>query len=91
MRRDYTDSELRALILDWLERHGRWRAHYFPLDTLINMLSHVVKNNGRRIRGTVKDLLEKGYVLLHKRGETISLNPTRSREIVEYIRKLMKL
>jgi hypothetical protein len=91
MRRDYTESELRALVLDWLERHGRWGAHYFPLDTLVNKLSHVVKNDGKRIRKTVKALLEEGYVFAHKGGETISLNPTRSREIVEYIRKVVKI
>jgi hypothetical protein len=91
MRRDYTESELKASILDWLERHGRWGAHYFPLDTLVNKLSHVVKNDGKRIRRTAKELLEEGCVLAHKGGETISLNPTRSREIVEYIRKVMKI
>lgn len=91
MRRDYTELELRALVLDWLERHGRWGAHYFPLDTLVNKLSHVVKNNGRRIRRVVKELLDEGYTLAHKRGETISLNPTRSREIVEYIKTVLKI
>jgi len=91
MRRDYTDFEIRALILDWLERHGRWGAHYFPLDTLVNKLSHVVKNDGRRIRKIVKELLEEGCALAHKGGNTISLNPARNREIAEYIRKLMKL
>jgi hypothetical protein len=91
MRRDYTESELRAVILDWLERHGRWGAHYFPLDTLVNKLSHVVKNDGKRMRRTVKDLLEEGYIFAHKGGETISLNPTRSREITEYIKKVMKI
>jgi len=91
MRRDYADSELRALILDWLERHGRWGAHYFPLDTLVNKLSHVVKNDGRRIRRMVKELLDEGYILAHKRGETISLNPTRSKEIAEYIKKVLRI
>jgi hypothetical protein len=91
MRRDFTGSELRALILDWLERHGRWGAHYFPLDTLVNKLSHVVKNDGKRIRITVKELLEESYLFAHKGGETISLNPARSGEIVEYIRKVMKI
>jgi len=91
MRRDYADSELRALILDWLERHGRWGAHYFPLDTLVNKLSHVVKNDGRRIRRMVKELLDEGYILTHKRGETISLNPTRSKEIAEYIKKVLRI
>jgi glutamate-1-semialdehyde aminotransferase len=91
MKREYADFELRALILDWLVRRGRWGAHYYPLDTLVNRLSHAVKNNGRRVRRMVKELLEEGYILAHKKGETISLNPARSRDIVEYVRRVMKV
>jgi len=90
MRRDYTDSEIKALIMDWPERHGRWGAHYFPLDTLVNKLSHVVRNNGKSIRRAVRDLLYEGFLLGHKGGNTIPLNPTRSREISEYVRSVMK-
>jgi hypothetical protein len=39
----------------------------------------------------VKELLEEGYILAHKKGETVSLNPTRSRDIAEYIRRVMKV
>lgn len=91
MRRDYSDSEVRALILDWLVRHGRWGAHYFPLDTLINKLSHVVRNNGKRIRKFVKELVQDDYLLVHKRGETISLNPSMNRDILEYIKAVLKI
>jgi hypothetical protein len=91
MKREYADYELRALILDWLVRRGRWGAHYYPLDTLVNRLSQAVKNNGRRVRRNVNELLEEGYILAHKKGETISLNPTRSRDIAEYIRRVMKV
>ncbi|MEM4246407.1 MAG: hypothetical protein QW390_03830 [Candidatus Bathyarchaeia archaeon] len=77
--------------MDWLERHGRWGAHYFPLDTLVNKISHVVKNDGKRIMKTVKELLNEGYILAHKGGETVSLNPARSREISEYVRRVMKI
>ena len=91
MRRDYTDSEVRALILDWLERHGRWGAHYFPLETLVNKLSHAIKNDGKRIRSTVKELLKEEYILPHKGGNTISLSPQRSKEITEYIRNTLNL
>ena len=91
MRRNYSDPELRALILDWLKRHGRWGAYYFPLDTLVNKLSHVVKNNGKRIRKFVKELMNEGYLLAHKGGRAVSLNHTRSSEIVEYIRRVMGL
>lgn len=90
MKRDYTDFEVSALILDWLVRHGRWGSHYFPLDTLVNKLSHVVEKDGKRIRRNIKDLLDEGYILSHKRGDTVSLNPTRSREITEYVKKAMK-
>jgi len=90
MRREYTDLELRVLILDWLERHGRWGENYFPLDSLINKLSHVVKKDGKQITRNVKELLGEGYIISHKRGDTISLNPTMSREIIEYVKKGMK-
>jgi len=89
MKRDYSDSEIRALTLDWLMRHGRWGAHYFPLETLVNKLSHAVKNDGKRIRRGVRELLEEGYVLPHKGGNTISLNPQRGREITEYIQRII--
>jgi len=91
MRRDYSDSEVKALILDWLVRHGRWGAHYFPLDTLINKLSHVVRNNGKRIRKFVKELAQNDYLLVHKGGETVSLNPSMNRYILEYIKTVLKV
>jgi len=91
MRREYSDSEVRALILDWLVRRGRWGAHYFPLDTLVNRLSHVVKNDGKRIRRFARELVQQGYLLVHKGGETISLNPSSNREILEYIRTAFKI
>ena len=90
MRRDYTDLELRVLILDLLERHGCWGERYFPLDSLVNKLSHVVKKDGKQITRNVKELLDEGYIFSHKKGNTISLNPTLSREITEYVKKGMK-
>ncbi|MCP8321908.1 MAG: hypothetical protein H3Z52_13385 [archaeon] len=91
MRRDYSDSEVKALVLDWLARHGRWGAHYFPLDTLINKLSHIVRNNGKRIRRFAKELAQEGYILVHKGGATVSLNPSLNRDILEYIKTVLKI
>lgn len=91
MRRDYADTELRALILDWLKRHGRWGAHYYPLDTLVNKLSHVVRNDGKRIRKIIRELLNEGFIFSHKGGDTISLNPTRNKDIIEYIKRALKI
>ena len=91
MKREYSNPELRALILDWLKRRGRWGAYYFPLDTLVNKLSHVVKNNGKRIRKAVRELIQERYVLVHKRVATISLNSTMSKEIEEHIKRVFKI
>ena len=49
-----------------------------------------IKRNGRRIQRDVRQLVNEGYLILHKRGKTVSLNPTKSREIVEFIRKFVK-
>ena len=43
------------------------------------------------MRRIVKELLEEDYILAHKEGETASLNPTRSRDIGEWIRRFMKV
>jgi len=48
-------------------------------------MSSKVKRNGRRVRAAVRQLANDGYIILHKRGETVSLNPSKSREITEFI------
>jgi cyanate lyase len=91
MKKEYEDFELKALILDWLHRRGRWGSHYFSIDSLVNRLSHVVKNDGKKIKKIIKELIGDGYLLAHKKGEVISLNPTKSREIIEYIKNSFKI
>ncbi|MBS7623872.1 hypothetical protein KEJ39_09435 [Candidatus Bathyarchaeota archaeon] len=81
------DAEVKAAILSLLEKKGRWGAHYFPLDTMINWLGRKVKRDGKRVNRCVEDLAKEGFVLLHKKGNTVSLNPSRSQEIVALIRK----
>jgi hypothetical protein len=70
-----------------LVKKGRWGSHYFPLETLVNWFSKKVKRNGKRVRKCLKELVNQGYVILYKKGGTVSLNPTRSSEIMEFIRK----
>jgi len=57
----------------------------------VNRLSHVVKNDGKKIKKIIKELIGDGYLLAHKKGEVISLNPTKSREIIEYIKNSFKI
>ena len=76
-----TDGQVKAAIMEFLVKKGRWGAHYFPIDTLVNFLSRKIRRDGKRVRKCIQDLVDEGYVLLHKKGKTISLNPARSREI----------
>ncbi|MDP3780724.1 MAG: hypothetical protein Q8Q69_06005 [Nitrosopumilaceae archaeon] len=85
MRREYSDEELKALILNFIMRKGRWGEHYFPIDTMANWLGQVVKNNGKNIKKKVKELANEGYLILHKGNTTASLNPRLKHEIMEYI------
>jgi len=82
-----TDEQIKASILEFLLKKGRWGAHYYPLDTMIRWFSKKVIRNGKRVRKIVKELINQGFLLLHKRGETVSLNPVLSREILEYIER----
>lgn len=90
MKIEYSDSELRAEILNFIMRKGRWGEHYFPIDTMANWLGQVVKNNGKNIRKKVKDLAKERFLILHKVNTTASLNPRLKREIEEYVERNLK-
>jgi len=87
MKRVYSDDELKALILNFIMRKGRWGEHYFPIDTMANWLGQVVQNNGKNVRKKVKDLAKEGFLILHKVNTTASLNPRMKNEIIDYIEK----
>jgi len=85
-----SDDEIKADIMYRLLRRDCWGARYLPIDTLVNWLSRKVRRDGQRVRRILRELVNDGYLLVHKRGTTVSLNPARSREIEEYVRKVMR-
>jgi hypothetical protein len=85
---EVADQQVKALILIKLRNRYCWGARYMPLDTLVRWLSKKVKKNGKRIQRTVRQLFDEGYLLLHKKGATVSLNPTRSREIIKFMESI---
>ncbi len=90
MKREYSDEELKALILNFIFRRGRWGKHYFPIDTMKNWLSQVVQNNGKNIEKKIKELVNDGFLILHKKKTTASLNPHMRQEIMNYIRSSLR-
>lgn len=85
VKREYSENQLKAHVLEFLRRQERWGAHYFPVDTMVNWIGKGMKRDGKQARKAIRELVRTGYVLLHKKGETISLNPRFSREIEDYI------
>ena len=86
---ELTDQQLKAAIMQLLVKKGRWGvAHYLPVDTIVNWLGKKVRRNGKRVTRSVKDLVNNGYLFVHKRGETVSLNPARSGEIMELLKSV---
>ncbi len=82
-----SDQQIKALILRKLRNRGCWGARYTPIDTLVRWFSRMIRKDGRRVQRAVRELVNDGYLLLHKRGATVSLNPARSREIMEFIER----
>jgi len=84
------DAEVKATILSFLEKKGRWGAHYFPLDTIVKWLGRKIRRSGKRITKCIEELANDGYILFHKKGRTVSLNPVRNRAIIEYIKSVLE-
>lgn len=84
-----SDVQLKADILNRLLRRHCWGAKYLPVDTLVRWVSKKIKKDGKRVESIIKQLVNEGYLILHKKGRTVSLNPARSKEIIEFIRRFM--
>lgn len=80
-----TDEQVKRAILEFLYKKGRWGAHYFPIDTLVNWMGRKVERNGKRVKACIKELAKQGYILMHKRGGTASLNPALAQEIRDLV------
>lgn len=71
-------------------KKGRWGAHYYPTDTMIDFLGRKIRRDGKRVRAAIKDVMNDGYLLVYKSGDTISLNPARSKEIIEFVSRNLR-
>jgi len=51
----------------------------------VNWFAKKVRKDGKRVKKRIKKLANKGYLLIHKKGKTLSLNPSMGKEIIEFI------
>lgn len=85
MSLELTDEQLKASIMQFLVKKGRWGAHC-PVDAIVNWMSKRVRRDGKRVRLMIKDLVKDGYLFVHKRGDTILLNSARSKDMMELLK-----
>jgi len=90
MSRRLADNEVKADILHRLLRRGCWGARYFPVETLVRWMGRKIDRDGKRVRRLIKQMVKEEYLLIHKGGKTISLNPTKRIEIIQYIKRFIK-
>ena len=87
MKRNVNGSVIRAHMLNLLQRRGYWGENYFPIDEVIHQGIRFF-GNGKIIRDEINSLVEHGDFILHKGGNTVSLNPKKSKEIGEFLHKM---
>ena len=82
---EITDEQIKALILNYLLRRKRWGRNYFNKQKLIRYLGQDVLNNGKEITRCLNLLIKDRWINPYKKGKTISLNSSFTREIPEFI------
>ncbi len=87
MSAELTEDQIRADVMYRLLRKNCWGAKYLPVDTLVNWIGKQVKRDGKRVTRIIDDLHKEAYLLMLKRGETVSLNPARSKEITQFVER----
>lgn len=84
-KKDITDKQIEATILDKLARKDMWAGTYRPADSMVRWISNRLKHNGKRVKNIIDDMCKRGLVLFKKSGTVISLNYERKEEILRII------
>ena len=84
-KKDLTDKQIEATILDKLARKEMWGGTYRPADSMIKWISNRLKHNGKRVKNIIDDMYKRGLVLFKKARDVISLNPQKKEEILREI------
>ncbi len=85
VREEPTTREIEAVMLHKLARRGAWGEAYVPRDTLVRRMAKKIKKDGKRVRKIMDSLVQEGYLIPHKKGKTVSLNPSRRGEILRLV------
>ena len=89
-RKELSDEQIIATIFDKLTRKRKWKGSHIPQDTVFKWISNKIKRDGKRVEILIDELIKNNFIISKPThyGREISLNPEKSREILEIIEKI---
>jgi len=82
---EMTNEQIKALILNYLLRRKRWGGNYYNKQKLVRYLGQDVLDDGKEVTRCLDELIRDRWINQRKKRKTISLNPSLTRVIPEYI------
>lgn len=89
VRRDLTDEQIKADILNRLVTANAFGKHHIPIDQMRSWIQNKIKRNGKTVKKCIDDLVKTDLVIKKARN-TIYANHGRLDEIFDYIDKHLK-
>ena len=89
VRRDLTDEQIKADILNRLVNAGAFGSYHIPVDQVRSWIQNKIKKNGKVVTKCIDDLARAGLLIKTARN-TIYADHQRLDEVFEYIDKHLK-
>jgi len=86
-KRDMTEEQIMADILNRLIDSGIWGTGHQNVDQLRSWLHGKLKKNGKRVTKAINELYKKGLIGAKNNGGSIYANPRKRNEIKGFIEK----
>jgi len=89
VRRDLTDEQIKADVLNRLVNAGAFGSYHIPVDRIRGWIQNMIKKNGKKVTKCIEDLARTGLLVKTARN-TIYADHQRLDEIFDYIDRHIK-
>ncbi len=89
-KKKLSDREVKAYILRKLKNRCCWGGKYKPTISVASWAEGKIKRNGKRVKKLIDELVKDRFLYTKKRGNVISLNSHRKKQVMKYIKNNLK-
>ncbi|MBM3300694.1 MAG: hypothetical protein FJY85_12140 [Deltaproteobacteria bacterium] len=89
VKRDLSDDQIKADVLNRLVNAGAFGSHHIPVDQMRNWIQNKIKRNGKTVTKCIEELARSGLLVKTARN-TIYLDHNRLEEAFQYIDKHLR-